>query len=421
MRFIKDYDDKIFPLRHKKEWDGEKLFSSFYHSINVFLLANAIRDIREVEKNTHRSMLINMSRFTDVQFVIKEIVENYFAEMKRAIKQNCRCKKEDYMRNPLIHALYESFETEYADNCWFGKTATWEQVLERLPEAIKDIEIAVVNSSRNSNKLDYSKHERDGLRVIAIVGLALSRGLTLEGFCVSYFYRNTATFDVLMQMGRWFGYRDDYGDLCKIYLTDFSYRYYREISQSIEQLKKDIRSMGAQGKRPEDYGIRVRNNSSEMGITAANKMRNTKAKIDRKSLFYGSVFETGDLAEYLAIQHYCKTPGLPNLQAAPIGTQNIDAISRAGDRYSIKAASGKVTGTFHGLHPKGSTELDKTKFEYVIICKFDDEYHLEAIYELTWKSFVKHKRWHSTMKAWNIPLTKEVLMDAKLIYASSQE
>lgn len=49
--------------------------------------------------------------------------------------------------------------------------------------------------------------------------------------------------------------------------------------------------MGAQGKRPEDYGIRVRNNSSEMGITAANKMRNTKAKIDRKS-FYGSVFET---------------------------------------------------------------------------------------------------------------------------------
>lgn len=186
VRFINDYDDKVFPLRHKKEWDGDKLFPSFYHSINVFLLANAIRDIREVEKNTHRSMLINMSRFTDVQFVIKEIVENYFADMKRAIKQNCRCKKEDYMRNSLISALYESYELEYADNNWFGKTATWDQVFERLPEAIKDIEIAVVNSSRNSNKLDYSKHERDGLRVIAIGGLALSRGLTLEGLCVTY-------------------------------------------------------------------------------------------------------------------------------------------------------------------------------------------------------------------------------------------
>lgn len=67
---------------------------------------------------------------------------------------------------------------------------------------------------------------------------------------------------------------------------------------------------------------------------------------------------TGDLAEYLAIQHYCKTPGLPNLQAAPIGTQNIDAIIRAGDRYSIKAVSGNVTGTFHGLNPKGSSDPD---------------------------------------------------------------
>lgn len=57
VRFINDYDDKVFPLRHKKEWDGDKLFPSFYHSINVFLLANAIRDIREVEKNTHRSIL----------------------------------------------------------------------------------------------------------------------------------------------------------------------------------------------------------------------------------------------------------------------------------------------------------------------------------------------------------------------------
>lgn len=92
---------------------------------------------------------------------------------------------------------------------------------------------------------------------------------------------------------------------------------------------------------------------------------------------------TGDLAEYLVIQHYCKTNGLSNLRAAPIGTQNIDAISRTGERYSIKAVTGNVTGTFHGLQPKGISKPDTPKFEYIIIiCKFDDEYHLEAIYEL---------------------------------------
>lgn len=124
----------------------------------------------------------------------------------------------------------------------------------------------------------------------------------------------------------------------------------------------------------------------------------------------------GDIAEFLAIDYYCKNPRLPNLQAAPIGTQNIDAISRAGERYSIKATSGVVTGVFTGLQPKGSTAFDKQKFEYVIICKFDDDYHLKAIYELTWDAFVKHKKWHSTMKAWNLTLSKETLSDATVIY-----
>lgn len=99
----------------------------------------------------------------------------------------------------------------------------------------------------------------------------------------------------------------------------------------------------------------------------------------------------GDLAEFLAIKFYCDTAGLPNLQAAPVGTQNIDAISRAGERYSIKATTGSVTGVFTGLQPKGSNEPDKQKFEYVIICKFDDDYKLKAIYELDWKMFLKHK------------------------------
>ena len=124
----------------------------------------------------------------------------------------------------------------------------------------------------------------------------------------------------------------------------------------------------------------------------------------------------GDIAEFLVINHYCRNPKLPNLQAAPVGTQNIDAISRAGERYSIKATSGLITGVFTGLEPKGSSLPDKQKFEYVIVCKFDNDYHLKAIYEFEWEAFVKHKRWHSTMKAWNLSLSKETLSDATVIY-----
>lgn len=124
----------------------------------------------------------------------------------------------------------------------------------------------------------------------------------------------------------------------------------------------------------------------------------------------------GDLGEYLAIEYYNNTPGLPTLVAAPISTENIDAISRKGDRYSIKSTSGNVTGVFYGLEPKGSTTPDRQKFEYVIICKFNSDYELEEIFEMDWETFLKHKRWHSRMNAWNLPLTKKVCADCKVIF-----
>ena len=124
----------------------------------------------------------------------------------------------------------------------------------------------------------------------------------------------------------------------------------------------------------------------------------------------------GELGEYLAIEIYNSTPGLPNLSPAPVGTENIDAISRKGDRYSIKSTTGHVTGVFYGLEPKGSEKEDQQKFEFVILCKFTENCELEMILEMDWKTFLKNKRWHSRMQAWNLSLTKELQKQCKIIY-----
>ena len=291
VRYLTDCSEAIFPMKHKKDWHGDKLFPSLYHSINTFLIANTVRDLRDVDKTTNRSMLINMTRFTKVQLVIKDIVEDYFKSMKNAIKQTHKLDSSYALTNPMINALKKSFEEEYSSIIINGEYLKWDRVFSNIYNSIKDIQIIVVNSSKQSTKLNYDNYKSTGLRVIAIGGLALSRGLTLEGLCVSYFYRNSSTFDVLMQMGRWFGYREGYSDLCKIYITKTSADYYKEICMSIECLRKDIVKMEEQHKKPSDYGIRVRNDSIDLGITASNKMRNTKKKVDRKS-FYGNIFET---------------------------------------------------------------------------------------------------------------------------------
>lgn len=124
----------------------------------------------------------------------------------------------------------------------------------------------------------------------------------------------------------------------------------------------------------------------------------------------------GEIGEYLVLEHYEKSENLPNLNIVPVGTKNINAVSQNGERYSIKTTTGNVTGVIYGLQPRGSSLPDKQMFEYVVICKLDDDCELQGIYQLSWESFQKHKKWHSRMNAWNISVTKAMKEDSYIVY-----
>lgn len=282
-------DGYPFYFKHKKEWEDE-LPDSLTDSIYTFYLANAIRDLRGDYKE-HRSMLINISRFVKVQKYIKIEVENIHSAAYRSIKYNLSHNLDESLKDPVVKRLYKMWNKHYV-NCEF----TWDQIVDSIFASIENLQIKIVNSSKNSEKLEYPKNE--SLRVIAIGGLALSRGLTLEGLIVSYFYRNTCTYDVLMQMGRWFGYRKNYDDLFRIWTHEDSARWYAEIADSTERLKSDMERMHELKRKPKDFGIRVRNDSKELNITAANKMRNATNEYEFSS-YFGGIIET----PYLVFDH----------------------------------------------------------------------------------------------------------------------
>lgn len=259
--------EEFIPLGHKSSLRVAGMPPSLYDAIDTFLLSNVIRDLRG-QVDQPRSMLVNVSRFKSVQAQVFNLVQQAFAETKTAIELHYAMPNTGHS---VILRLQRRFEATY-------ETAgvAWPQVLEELPMAIADIRVRLFNSDTDKRLAAKEEQWDRPPRMIAVGGDVLSRGLTLEGLCVSYFYRRVGASDTLMQMARWFGYRDGYDDLCKIWINAESADNYRFAADSIEELRTDLRIMRRQNLTPEDFGIAVRKHPGALLMTARNKMKNTE-------------------------------------------------------------------------------------------------------------------------------------------------
>jgi hypothetical protein len=123
----------------------------------------------------------------------------------------------------------------------------------------------------------------------------------------------------------------------------------------------------------------------------------------------GLACNVGQVAESLAIAFYNGTAGRPNLVPAPTGTQNVDALSRRGDRYSIKGIlDARKTGT---IYPDRD-DPDKQLFEYLLVVRIDHDWQLLALYEFDWKTFCEVRSWDRRMNAWYVGLAAQKLARA---------
>jgi hypothetical protein len=304
-------------------------------AIKTFVISVAIRNLRG-QRNKPNSMLIHIIRFKNQQNIVKRKVETYFREKIANYIINDDLDIESELKN----MWEEDFKTTtQAMRLDFGKYMvgvkdnSWEDVYEEIRRLIKSKEFTIYSINGESDDvLIYDNHKNDPFNVIVIGGDKLARGLTLEGLLVSYFTRSSKTYDTLMQMGRWFGYRPGYIDLCRLFITKELHGFFVDISRATEDLVRQIDYMSDVVKQsPYEFGLAVESNP-DLLITSRNKLRTGK---DMKRDFSAHLSQTR-VIDIDPMQYDENFEAVENLLCSigkPATDEELGEIKRVGSHY----------------------------------------------------------------------------------------
>lgn len=280
--YSEEYNPPLFEKinKHNKDDLPEYLPDSLKIAIKSYILTCAIRRLRGHEKK-HNSMLIHVALYVKWIDRVALLVNELIKEFTNKIEAN-DAEFIDEMKNifesdfkPTTENVLENLS--YKDNRI--KTHTWGEVKQEIRTAIKKFDVRAVHGTtslskidyHNISNIDYDRHE-NGLSVIAIGGGKLSRGITLEGLSVSYYLRTTKMYDSLMQMGRWFGYRPGYVDLCRLYTNNRIFDWFNHITMATEEMRNDFDIMCSQNLKPKDFKLKVRNHHGLLAVTSVSKL-----------------------------------------------------------------------------------------------------------------------------------------------------
>ena len=308
LRKIDENEQCFLPVIHDKYAEYNDMAASLKEAIHSFLINCVIRTIRG-DKYKHRSMMINITRFNDVQTRIWERVSTYIDKLRCEIEQLSCADVSSFIANQDMKEIYDLYTTDsfYApiingDAEKDISGITWAEIQNGLYDEIIQFQTVIINSRNGTMNLiegtgtkkrfDYEEFEEEGARVIAIGGMVLSRGLTLEGLMTSYYSRNAAAYDTLLQMCRWFGYRPKYEDLCRVYISEDNIERFDAVLDAVEDLKQQFSEMDRQNKKPKNFGLMVRESPDTLEttllITQRNKCKGTE-QIEIR-LNYGGVY-----------------------------------------------------------------------------------------------------------------------------------
>jgi hypothetical protein len=285
---VGDSDDIFPPNNSQKDLAVARLPESLKSAIREFVIVCAAKRERAT-RNPHNSMLIHVTRFTNMQNRVHELVIQEIRHLRGRIANSSDDLKD--LRD-IWEQKYMPVSMEMpSDDDIEIPVHHWDDLVKHLPEMVRRISVKAINGTSKDALLykeveDSADKKRQrgeevpwedsGAHVIAIGGDKLSRGLTLEGLTTTYYLRPSSMSDTLMQMGRWFGYRPGYLDLCRTYTTVDIISFFQQIAKAEEDLRNQFDHMTMLGMEPKDFGLAVLEDPGMLMVTNSGKRRDTK-------------------------------------------------------------------------------------------------------------------------------------------------
>lgn len=258
--------DDLRPKGAAKRHEFEpRITDSLDEALRYFLMSTAARRVRG-KGNRHATALVHTSQHIDVHERTAQAITDHLVTLR------ARLSRGDTV---LMKALERQWTEEGAkvSASDFGlETVTWNSIVERLA-AVADAAEVITDNSRSVERLSFD--DANPRVIIAVGGNTLSRGLTLEGLAVSFFVRTASAYDTLLQMGRWFGYRNGYADLTRIWMTDEMRVWFHHLATVEQEMRYDVERLEVEHLTPEQFGIRIRTHP-KLAITSAAKMQHAR-------------------------------------------------------------------------------------------------------------------------------------------------
>ncbi|MDL1866946.1 hypothetical protein FBR06_06800 [Betaproteobacteria bacterium PRO4] len=341
---------------------------SLQNAVDYFWMAAAARWVRG-QQNEHSTMLIHTTQYIHIHNTTQNLIEHHRRDVLRMLNGP--------QRDNLLQQWRQQWDDEQSRlprDQFTEQPVSFDALLPHLLEVITQTQV-VVDNYRSENRLNYE----NGTRLqIAIGGNTLSRGLTLEGLLVSFFVRAANAYDTLLQMGRWFGYRPNYADLPRLWMTAELRDYFYDLATVEAEVRQDIERYSELGMTPEQFGVRIRTHPA-LAITARAKMQHavqTRVSYDNNNV------------QTVLFNHRNATWLQRNLRAADELIKHIRALG-----YQPAERLGHQV--FYGISVDIITSfLDQYQFH-----EMSREVSTRAL-----KDYIRQQNRHNALRQWNVVL-----------------